>query len=54
MEYAGVFFDGIQIAAIAAEAVAIGALITAVWLNEHWRKTFERLLSETSGRRSKS
>ena len=38
MDHAGAFIDGVQITAM---AVAIGALIYAVWL-EHWRKTFAR------------
>ena len=35
-----------KIAAIAAKAVVIGALGYAIWRIEHWRKTFESLLSE--------
>ena len=48
MDHAGAFVDGLQIAAIAAMAVAIGALIYAIWRIEHWRKTFDSLLSETA------
>ena len=43
MDHAGAFVDGIQIAAM---VVAIGALIYAICRIEHWRKTFESLLSE--------
>ena len=43
MDHAGAFIDGVQIAAM---AVAIGALIYAACRLEHWRKTFDSLLSE--------
>jgi hypothetical protein len=43
MDHAGAFVDGIQIAAM---VVAIGALIYAIRRIEHWRKTFESMLSE--------
>jgi hypothetical protein len=43
MDHAGAFVDGIQIAAM---TVAIGALVYLIWRIEHWRKTFDLLLSE--------
>ena len=46
MGHAGAFVAGLHLAAIAVEAVAIGALIYLIWRIEHWRKTFEALLSE--------
>jgi hypothetical protein len=47
MDHAGAFVAGLQIAAVAAEAVAIAALVYAVWRIGHWRETFESLLSDS-------
>jgi hypothetical protein len=44
MDHAVAFVAGLH---IAAKGVVIGALIYAIWRIEHWRKTFNSLLSES-------